>query len=121
MREKVSLYQLRENRNMKASTFASLVSTSLYEKRFGPYFVGTVVAGIENGEPVLVDYDSIGCTSDVDFTTMGTGGENMLGNVEAFYRKDMDKEEVAEAVSQTLLAGIDRDILSGWGGVVYIL
>ncbi len=45
---------------MKPSTFANLVSTSLYEKRFGPYFVTPIVIGIEDGAPVICTYDSIG-------------------------------------------------------------
>jgi len=33
----------------------------------------------------------------------------------------MSPEELSEVVGQVLLAGIDRDILSGWGGIVYVL
>ena len=49
MEYKLNLYRLRENRNMKPRTFANLVSSSLYEKRFGSYFVTPIVIGIENG------------------------------------------------------------------------
>jgi 20S proteasome subunit beta 3 len=45
---------------MKPITFANLVSTALYEKRFGPYFVTPIVAGLENGVPIICSYDSIG-------------------------------------------------------------
>ena len=45
---------------MKPSTFANLVSTSLYEKRFGPYFVTPIVVGIEENKPFICTYDSIG-------------------------------------------------------------
>jgi 20S proteasome subunit beta 3 len=51
---------LREGRDMKPITFANLVSTALYEKRFGPYFVTPIVAGLENGVPIICSYDSIG-------------------------------------------------------------
>jgi len=40
------LYKLREERDMKPSTFANLVSSMLYEKRFGPYFAEPVIAGL---------------------------------------------------------------------------
>ena len=33
----------------------------------------------------------------------------------------MDKDELFEAVSQSLLAAMDRDSLAGWGADVYIL
>jgi 20S proteasome alpha/beta subunit len=34
--------------------------------RFGPFFVTPIVAGLENGKPILATYDSIGCKSDLD-------------------------------------------------------
>ena len=40
------MYKLREERNMKPATFAHMVSKTLYEKRFGPYFVEPVIAGM---------------------------------------------------------------------------
>jgi len=57
---KLNLFRLREGRDMKPSTFANLVSTSLYEKRFGPYFVTPIVVGLEDGKPFICTYDSIG-------------------------------------------------------------
>ena len=67
MRYKVNLYNLRENRPIKPSTFVQLVSTSLYEKRFGPFFVTPIVAAVENGKPIIATYDSIGNLFDLIF------------------------------------------------------
>lgn len=56
-----NLYKLRENRNMKPETFANVVSTMLYEKRFGPYYAEPVVAGLdEDGKPFITGMDLIG-------------------------------------------------------------
>ncbi|KAJ6306959.1 hypothetical protein OIU78_022127 [Salix suchowensis] len=52
------LYQLREERDMKPETFASLVSAILYEKRFGPYFCQPVIAGLGNDDKPFI------CTMD---------------------------------------------------------
>ncbi len=46
MRYKLKMYQLRENRKMKPDTFAKLVGTSLYEHRFGPFFLMPLVVGL---------------------------------------------------------------------------
>lgn len=76
MEYKLNLYNLRENRHMKPQTFTNLVGSSLYEKRFGPFFVSPIVAGLQDGEPVLATYDSIGCKSDLDnFQVGGTGSD----------------------------------------------
>mmetsp|Transcript_32350 Transcript_32350/g.36885 ORF Transcript_32350/g.36885 Transcript_32350/m.36885 type:complete len:94 (-) Transcript_32350:266-547(-) len=65
MKMKTNMYKLTEKRDIKASVYTDLVATSLYEKRFGPYFVVPVVAGLDdkgNGEyePVIASYDYIG-------------------------------------------------------------
>lgn len=33
----------------------------------------------------------------------------------------MNPDELEEIIGMTLTSGMDRDILSGWGGLVYIL
>ncbi len=46
---------------MKPATFAHMVSSMQYEKRFGPYFAGPVIAGLDDaGAPFLCGMDSIG-------------------------------------------------------------
>jgi len=120
---KQNLYELREERSMSPKVFSNLLSTLLYEKRFGPYFVEPVVAGLdENNEPFLSGMDLIGCQSyHKDFVVSGTTTANMFGMCETLYKKDMDPEELFETLSQALLASVDRDALSGWGGVVHIV
>ena len=60
MKYKLKMYQLRENREMKPHTFAHLVGTTLYEHRFGPFFVTPIVIGLQDGTPLVYNYDSIG-------------------------------------------------------------
>ncbi|CAD8062864.1 unnamed protein product [Paramecium sonneborni] len=122
MEKEINLYNLKENRKMKPTTFANLVASALYERRFGPFFVTPIVAGLENGKPILATYDSIGCKSDLDdFQVGGTGGNYIYGACEAFFKPDMSPEELEEVIGQSLVSGCDRDALSGWGGVVYVL
>ena len=61
-RYKVNMYRLREERDIEPETMANLVSSSLYERRFGPYFVSPVIAGINQrtGKPFICGFDSIG-------------------------------------------------------------
>ncbi|XP_058076136.1 proteasome subunit beta type-3 isoform X2 [Magnolia sinica] len=87
------LYQLREERDMKPETFASVVSAILYEKR-------------ELAK---------------DFVVAGTAAESLYGACESMYKPDMESDELFETVSQALLASVDRDCLSGWGGHVFVV
>ena len=58
---RMNMFKLREEREMKPATFGHMVSAMLYEKRFGPYFVEPVVAGLDaDGKPFITAMDLIG-------------------------------------------------------------
>jgi 20S proteasome subunit beta 3 len=118
-----NLYKLREERDIKPSTFGALVSAMLYEKRFGPYFVSPVIAGLEpDGKPYVCGMDSIGALETAqDFIVAGTNSESLFGMCESMWQPDLEAEELFEVISQCLLSGIDRDALAGWGAVVYVV
>jgi 20S proteasome subunit beta 3 len=91
-RYKVNMYRLREERNIAPTTFANLVSSSLYERRFGPYFVSPVVAGLEpkTGKPFICGFDSIGCIDFAkDFIVSGTATEQLFGMCESLWEPDL--------------------------------
>jgi hypothetical protein len=41
------MYTIKEERDITPVTLAHLVSSTLYKRRFGPYFIKPVVAGLE--------------------------------------------------------------------------
>jgi 20S proteasome subunit beta 3 len=69
------MYTIKEEREITPITFAHLVSSTLYERRFGPYFIEPVVAGLEpvpspdgasadtprRFKPFIMSTDLIGC------------------------------------------------------------
>ena len=122
-----NVYKMKEGRDIKASVFSKLVSTTLFEHRWGPYFVSPVIAGLDKVseneyQPVICTYDSIGYRSHSgQFEVAGTGGELLYGVCESFYKDNMEPEELFEVISNCLLSAIDRDSLSGWGAKVYLL
>ncbi|CEP02749.1 Proteasome subunit beta [Plasmodiophora brassicae] len=119
----LKLYKLREEREIEPHVFANLVSTMLYSKRFGPYFVEPVVAGIDKkGKPFICAMDLIGAPVFAeDFVVSGTASEELYGTCESLYTPNLGPEELFETVSQALLAAVDRDCLSGWGATVHII
>lgn len=91
-RYKTNMYRLREERAIAPRTFANLVSSSLYEKRFGPYFVSPVVAGLDptTGKPFICGFDSIGCIDFAkDFIVSGTASEQLFGMCEGLWEPDL--------------------------------
>ncbi|KAJ1656613.1 proteasome core particle subunit beta 3 [Dispira simplex] len=122
-RYKVNMYKLREERTIEPKTFAHLVSSTLYEKRFGPYFMEPVVAGLDKrDQPFICSMDTIGCINFAkDFVVAGNAGANLYGMCESLWEPDLEPEDLFETVSQALLNAVDRNALSGWGAVVHII
>uniref|UniRef100_A0A7S2ZK46 Proteasome subunit beta n=1 Tax=Rhodosorus marinus TaxID=101924 RepID=A0A7S2ZK46_9RHOD len=85
---KLSMYKMREGREISPETFANLVSSTLYEKRFGPYFTEPIVVGLDkDNKPYLCAMDLLGALAcDPNFVTLGTSTEMLLGACETFYR-----------------------------------
>jgi len=72
---KCDLYKLREDREMSPQTFDSMVSRFLYSKRFGPYFVEPLIAGLQGPDftPFISGQDVLGCpVATNDFVVAGT-------------------------------------------------
>lgn len=123
-RFKNNLYKLREEREIEPTTLANLVSSTLYEKRFGPYFVGPIVAGLDSktNKPFICGFDLIGCIDFAkDFIVSGTASDQLYGMCESLFEPNLEPEDLFETISQSLLNAVDRDALSGWGAVVYIV
>lgn len=123
LRFRTNLFSLREERDMTPRAFGQLVSTLLYEKRFGPYFCEPVIAGLEeDGKVFLCACDLIGAPVFTDdFVVAGTCNESLYGMCESVYRPNLGPEDLFETVSQALLAAVDRDCLSGWGAEVRVV
>jgi len=119
-----NLYKLRENREMDPETFSNLVSSMLYERRFGPYFVEPVICGLSgpNNKPFISAMDLIGAPLlATDTVVAGTCSEALYGMAESLWKPDLEPDDLFEIISQVLLAAVDRDAVSGWGAVVHIM
>ncbi|EJD08453.1 20S proteasome subunit beta 3 [Fomitiporia mediterranea MF3/22] len=126
-RYRVNMYTIKEERDISPETFARLVSSTLYEKRFGNYFVEPVIAGMgtaPNGkaQPYIAAADVIGCLNFAkDFVVVGTASDKLFGVAEGLWEPDLEPEDLFETISQTLLNAVDRDAFSGWGAVVHVI
>ena len=145
LRFRLKLYSLDEDREMQPQIISNLLQTLLYEKRFGPFFVEPVVAGLDkNNEPFISAMDLIGAPLLAkDFVLAGTSSEALYGMCETLYKPEMvrdlfyfanislniffnffffkEPDELFEIISQCLLCSVNRDALSGWGAVVHIM
>ncbi|QRV72933.1 20S proteasome subunit [Ceratobasidium sp. AG-Ba] len=125
LRFRVNMYTMKEEREIQPKTFAHLVSSTLYERRFGSYFIEPVIAGISSGpnpRPFIAATDVIGCLNiPEDFVVAGTASGKLFGVAESLWQPDLEPEDLFETISQTLLNAVDRDAYSGWGAIVHII
>ena len=126
-RYRVNMYTIKEEREIEPQAFTQMVSSTLYERRFGPWFIEPVIAGMQkmpNGEysPWIAATDLIGCINFAkDFVVAGTASEKLFGVAEGLWEPDLEPEDLFETISQTLLNAVDRDAYSGWGAVVHVM
>ncbi|TRY76915.1 hypothetical protein TCAL_02664 [Tigriopus californicus] len=124
IRFRVKMYELQENRPIQPETFAAMLSNMLYERRFGPFFIEPIVAGLNphTQSIYLCSMDLIGnVTTPEDFVVGGTAEEQLLGMCETVWSPDMDPDQLFESVSQALVNAVDRDASAGWGAEITII
>eukprot|EP00798_Chlamydomonas_sp_ICE-L_P000054 gene54-12872_t len=112
---RVNMYKLREERDIKPTTFGHLVSAVLYEKRFGPYMAGPVIAGLEeDGTPYLCGMDSIGAMETAkDFmvqssTETGVSSSSLSEDQERLEQHTADQTHISSLSPNPLLASVIR-------------
>lgn len=121
---RLNLYELRENRKIRPHTFKAMVESMLYERRFGPYYIAPVIAGLdpETDEPFVTAMDVLGAGEvNEPFAVAGTAEESLLGLCEALWEPDLAAEDLFETLSQVILNAVDFDCLAGAGATVHVI
>lgn len=124
LRFKAKMYHLKEGRPIGCKTLACLTSSTLYERRFAPFYVEPIVCGLDgpDNKPFVAAYDLIGAGVFADdFAVGGTCSESLYGMCESLWRPNLEPDDLFEVASQALLSAINRDALSGWGAQVTII
>lgn len=115
IRKQTNLFKLKERRDISPRELANMISFMLYEKRWTPLYVSPIVAGIQDGTPVVISMDCLGSLNESLFVSAGTAENNLIGMCESLISEEMETERLATAAAHAFLNGIDRDALSGWG------
>ncbi len=111
----VNLYRLEQNMEPSVKTIAKILSWSLFGNRYFPYFMETIVGGVDSEGPHVMVLDPLGSMIEDDYAVVGTGAEIAVGVIENIYRKDMTASEIYEVAAKAIRASIARDAGSGNG------
>jgi 20S proteasome subunit beta 3 len=114
-------------RRISPRAMASVTSHVLYQQR-GRYYVEPLVVGLttnNNGDackPFLCAMDMIGAQSlSKSFVCSGAASKSLYGTAEAFWKPDLEPEELVQACGKAFQSALERDCLSGYGTLVYLI
>ena len=72
--------------------------------------------------PFLCGMDSIGAQSLSDsFVCSGAASSSLYGTAEALWRPNLEPDELVEACGKAFQSALERDCLSGYGVLVYLI
>lgn len=111
----VNLYRLEQGVEPSVKTVAKILSWNLFGNRYFPYFMETIVGGIDSQGPHVIVLDPLGSMIEDDYAVVGTGAEVAVGVIENLYRKDMSATEIRDLAAKAIKASIARDAGSGNG------
>lgn len=119
----MSQYEYQHFHPMPIESVARCVANELYRKRFFPYYINTLVAGINSkGEGKLYGYDPVGTIEDLKYDTNGTGSayagpllDSIFGTV---HRNTIPFPEVSiddakNTIKDAISSVAERDIYTG--------
>lgn len=119
----MQMYEHSHNRTMSTTAIAQMISILMYNRRFFPYYVSNVLAGVdENGEGVVYSYDPIGHCEKTTYRAGGSAGallqpvlDNQVGlkNQLNASTDPITKERAIAIVRDTFISATERDIYTG--------
>jgi len=133
MEARIKLYKHEHNRDMSTGAIAQMLSTMLYYKRFFPYYVSNVLAGLdEEGNGVVYSYDPVGHCEKSTFHAGGSSGaliqpflDSRIGNKNltpaAIPKEPLTLDEALRVVKDTFISAAERDIYTGDGVLIKIV
>ena len=128
--DSTNFHENKKSSTISARAMASITSHVLYRQR-GMFYVEPLVVGLiprltDDGKPSLRPFlcamDMIGAQSfSSSFVCSGVASQSLYGTAEAFWRPDLEPNELVEACGKAFQSALERDCLSGYGAMIYLI
>ncbi|XP_067012965.1 proteasome subunit beta type-1 [Anabrus simplex] len=128
---RMQMYLYEHQKPMPTPAVAQMLSTMLYYKRFFPYYVSNILAGLDaDGKGCVFSYDPVGHCERANFRAGGSAGallqpllDNQIGfkNMENVTPAPVPIERALCIVKDGFIAAAERDIYTGDGIYINII
>ena len=113
-----ALYKMRQGVRISVESAATLTANILHSSRMFPFFVQTLLGGVDDKGPRIYSIDPTGGMIEDKMIATGSGSPIAYGVLEDRYSEDMYVEEGVDLVIRALKSAMERDIASGNGILV---
>jgi 20S proteasome subunit beta 6 len=122
---RLKMYKYEHNKFISTPAASQLVTNMLYFRRFFPYYISNMLAGLDSdGKGVVYSYDPIGHCEKSQYRAGGSSAallqpllDNQIGRKNITEEKDsnrkLTKEEALEVVKDVFVSANERDIYCG--------
>jgi len=120
---RLTMYSQDHNRTITTPAIAQLLSNMLYNKRFFPYYISNVIAGLDtDGKGCLYSYDPVGHCEREYYHAGGSSAaliqpllDSQVGlkNQKAAVVKDLTLESAKKLIKDCFISATERDIYCG--------
>jgi proteasome beta subunit len=121
MRVEAELYKLDREEPMPVRGASMLMANILNQRKFYPYFVQLIVAGVDTSGPHIFSIDAAGGAIEDIYTTSGSGSPYVFGVFEDNFREGMTEDDAVNLAIRGIAAAIKRDAASGNGIEVAVI
>ncbi len=115
LRAEAELYNMKHKNPMPIVAAATLMSNILNGRKFYPYYVQLIVAGVDKDGFHVYSLDAAGGSIPDDYITTGSGSPYVYGVLEDHFKEGLTMEEGADLAIRALHVAMQRDSASGNG------
>lgn len=131
VKSQMQRYEHAHNKTMSTTAVAQMLSILMYNRRFFPYYVSNVLAGLdENGHGVVYSYDPIGHYEAAKYRAGGSSGallqpllDNQIGmkNQANTFHPELTKERAIAIAKDAFISATERDIYTGDAVIIKVI
>lgn len=119
-----------DDKEISLNAVAQMLSTMMYSRRFFPFYVSNILAGIHEGKGYVYSYDPIGHCERHTYRAGGSSSallqpilDNQVGlkNMQDKPKISLTVDRVVDLITDTFISASERDIYTGDGILIHII